>query len=191
MDANMNASMEVWQDNMDIDAQEPIADNRMVPFNFQKHGAQSRYSQDAIHNRISGDRAAPRTRDRAADTTSGAHRNHGLPRHPPDRGHLYIALPRGDHYRPHNSFRNRSPRAHCIHPDPLSCERPASPSYEPLLKSSETQLSRAMADLDVRHDDRGDRRDRGREGGGGHRNNNNRKRRYDGKLYTTTSRCFG
>lgn len=79
------------------------------------------------------------------------------------RGRLPLRL-RTDHYSP-----------------PRSSFRRPSPSYVRQEPSAEAQLVRAMADLDVRNDDREDRRDRG-GGRGGRGGGNNRKRRYDGML---------
>jgi hypothetical protein len=93
---------------------------------------------------------------------------------------------RSDYYTPnyylpdyHNRGRFPHSRTHHYSPTRSSFRRP-SPNYVPQPPPVEFQLARAMADLDVKNEDREDRRDRGGRGGRG--GGNNRKRRYDGKL---------
>lgn len=141
--------------------------------------------------------AAPRThrRDSELDTTF-ADRQRIEPRRRRSRHQGRIPhLRRGDYYRPDynhpdNQSRDRSPRARVHHytPSPPPYRRP-SPDY---VQSAETELVQAMADMEVKIEDREDRRDRGGGGGGRGRSNNgnNRKRRYDGKLRTCTIHCL-
>jgi hypothetical protein len=99
---------------------------------------------------------------------------------------------RSDHYTPNyylpDSYnRGRSPRSRNHHYSPTrSSFRRPSPNYVLQPPPAEFQLARAMADLDVKNEDREDKRDRGGRGGRGG-GGNNRKRRYDGKLRACAS----
>ena len=86
-------------------------------------------------------------------------------------------------YLPDHQRRGRSPRSRLDHYSPPRSSFRPSHNYVPQSLPAELQLARAMADLDVKTEDREDRRDRGGNGGGrGRGGNNNRKRRYDGKI---------